>query len=52
MDEAIREIPGVNYLNIDNLRREMDENLDRRALEAVKAEKMIDGFVMDFEKYL
>ncbi len=50
MDEDIREIPGVRYLNIDNLKREMDENLDRRALEAVKAEKMIDGFVMDFEK--
>ncbi len=51
IDKAITEIPSVRYINIDDLKQESDENLDRRLNEAARAEEMLDAFVSEFEKW-
>jgi len=51
IDKSVAEIPFISYMNMDNLKQEADENLDRRMNEAARAEEMLDGFVMEFEKW-
>lgn len=51
IDEAINEIPGISYYNIDHLKSVVDENMDRRIMEASKAEQIIEEFVDEFERW-
>jgi glutamyl-tRNA reductase len=51
MDKSIAEIPFVRYMSIDHLKREAGKNFDRRLQEAERAEKMLDGFVLEFERW-
>ena len=51
IDESIGELRGLKYYNMDHLQSVLDENLDRRMLEAAKAKKMIDGYVVEYEKW-
>ncbi|MHB1393403.1 MAG: glutamyl-tRNA reductase [Clostridia bacterium] len=51
IDESIREVDGLKYYNMDHLKSVLDENLDRRMLEAVKAEEIIDRYVIEYEKW-
>jgi glutamyl-tRNA reductase len=51
IDESIGEVEGLKYYNMDHLKSVLDENLDRRMLEAVKAKEMIDGYVIEYEKW-
>jgi len=52
IDETVGEIEGCSYFDMDRLETVLDENFGRRAREAVKAEEMIEGYVMDYEKWL
>ncbi|MCX7923582.1 MAG: glutamyl-tRNA reductase [Clostridia bacterium] len=51
IDIEIKELVGIKYFNIDHLTAAADENIDRRLLEATKAEQIIDDFVLEFEKW-
>jgi glutamyl-tRNA reductase len=51
IDESVNEVEGLKYYNMDHLKSLLDENLDRRMLEAVKAGEMIDGYVVAYEKW-
>ena len=51
IDESLGDIPGIGYYNIDHLKNVMDENMDRRVIEAFKAEQIIEDFVDEYEKW-
>jgi len=51
IDEDIQNIKGVMYYNIDHLKETSRENADGRLLEAIKAGKIIDEYIIDFEKW-
>lgn len=51
IDKSITEIPFISYMNMDDLKQEADKNLDRRISEAARAEEMLDGFILEFEKW-
>lgn len=51
IDEDIRNIKGVMYYNIDHLRETARENADGKLLEAIKAEQILDEFIIEFEKW-
>lgn len=51
LDVEIREIPGVRYYNIDDLQAAADENIDKRVMEASRAEEIINEFVDEYEKW-
>ena len=50
-DTAIKELAGVRYFNIDDLQSVIGENMDKRAVEMSRAEKIINEYVMEFEKW-
>jgi len=51
IDESIKEIRGVEYLNLDHFKSVMRENFGKRALEAVRAEEIIEEYANEFEKW-
>jgi len=51
IDLEVKNIEGVAYYNIDDLKKVGDRNLSRRLEESLKAEKMIEEAVSDFEKW-
>lgn len=51
IDLEVKNIEGVTYYNIDDLKKVGDRNLSRRLEESLKAEKMIEEAVADFEKW-
>jgi glutamyl-tRNA reductase len=51
LDESLRNLRGIKYYNIDHLKKVVDEHFDRRMLEAIRAEQIIDQFVVDYEKW-
>jgi glutamyl-tRNA reductase len=51
IDEDIQNIKGVMYYNIDHLKETARENADGKLLEAIKAGKIIDEYIIDFEKW-
>jgi len=51
IDLEVKNIEGITYYNIDDLKKVGDRNLSRRLEESLKAEKMIEEAVADFEKW-
>jgi glutamyl-tRNA reductase len=51
IDVAISDISWVRYFNIDHLQVEVDRNLDKRLLEASKAEEIINEYVLEYENW-
>lgn len=51
IDMSITGIEGARYFNMDDLQLKVDENIDKRLLEASRAEEIIDRFVLDYEKW-
>ncbi|MGI6776952.1 MAG: glutamyl-tRNA reductase [Acetivibrionales bacterium] len=51
IDIAIKGIAGVKYFNIDQLKEAADANTRRKLLESMKAEKMLEEYVADFERW-
>ncbi|MCR4436328.1 MAG: glutamyl-tRNA reductase [Clostridiales bacterium] len=51
LDVEIKNMPGVRYFNIDDLKATAEDNIDRRLVEARRAEHMIDEYVSEFEKW-
>lgn len=51
IDVSIRDIVGVEYYNIDHLKSASDANTRKRLSEALKAEKMIEEFITDYERW-
>jgi glutamyl-tRNA reductase len=51
IDRDIQEISWVRYFNIDHLQSEVDKNLDKRLLEATKAEEILNEYVVEYENW-
>ena len=51
IDSAIKEIPTVQYFNMDDIQVTVDQNIDKRLLEVSKAGEIIDEFILEFEKW-
>jgi glutamyl-tRNA reductase len=51
IDVDIKQVSGVLYFNIDHLKVEVDKNLDKRLLEASKAEEIVSEYVLEYENW-
>ncbi|MCX7711182.1 MAG: glutamyl-tRNA reductase [Clostridia bacterium] len=51
IDADIRNLSGISYLNMDDLQAEAGRNIDRRVVEAKKAEEMVNESVAEFEHW-
>lgn len=51
VDTTIKEITSVKYFNIDDLQVAVNQNIDLRMAEAVRAEDIIGEYVVEFEKW-
>lgn len=51
IDVDIKDIMGVLYFNIDDLKVTAEDNVDKRMSEAVLAEGMVNEYVDEFEKW-
>lgn len=51
IDDSIKEIPGIWYYNIDDLKSAVDKSFDQRFKETAKAEEIIDEYIKCYEKW-
>ena len=51
MDPEIQEIDGVFLYNLDDLNEIVEMNLKKREIELPKSHKIVDEFVMEFQKW-
>lgn len=51
IDESIKEISGIGYYNIDDLKLAVDKSFDQRFKETAKAEEIIDEHIKCYEKW-
>jgi glutamyl-tRNA reductase len=51
IDDSIKELTYVRYFNMDNLKLNIDKDIDLRLLEISKAEDIIDRHVLEFDKW-
>jgi Glutamyl-tRNA reductase len=51
MDEQITRLPGVRYFNIDTIGANIREEWQQCALDAMKAEKILDEQLAEFERW-
>ena len=52
LPNEISHIQGVDLINIDNLKDQINANYKKRKSEIIKAEQLIDSFLGEFEKTL
>lgn len=52
IDPQVMEVAGVSLYDIDDLQHVIDQNLEQRKKEAVKAEKIIEDEISEFWKWL
>jgi glutamyl-tRNA reductase len=51
IDLAVEKLSGIEYFNMDNLKITVDKNIDKRLLEVSKAEKIIEKFLVEYERW-
>lgn len=51
LDISIGEVAGVRHYHMEDLQPVMEENLDKRMAEAVKAEEMLEECILEYEKW-
>lgn len=50
IDESIAGMPGISCMHMDCLDSVIEDNMNKKRLEAIKAEDMIEALVVEFEK--
>jgi glutamyl-tRNA reductase len=51
IDTAIKDLPGVQYFSIDDLRVVAERNIDKRKLEIASVDKIICQYLAQYEKW-
>lgn len=51
IDADIGSLKGILYMNMDDLKTEAGKNIDKRTAEAVKAEEVINKYLIEFEQW-
>ena len=51
LPSSVNEIHGVNLINVDNLKDQINKNYKKRKLEIAKAEGLIELFLNDFDQW-
>lgn len=51
IDDTIKDIPGIQYFNIDHLKTVMNQNIESRLCEASKAGLIIEEYISGYERW-